>query len=209
VCIVGEQCDDGNLIDNDGCDSNCRVSDVCGNGIISAGEQCDDGNVFNGDGCSSACLADEDCEPVIEKIRISNSVRLRNTTTNGNGSLKANSVTVIATLGAAPGRSCPNGTTLDSEVRLSVRAGGSGSALFEGTIDTDGSANPLQLTSGSSTRLKFDVEFDAADCNGPIEPNGSQAGTLEYDVTAEVTQVGFDLGDTANAGVSGSLLCKP
>jgi cysteine-rich repeat protein len=50
----GEQCDDGNLVDGDGCDSNCKPTG-CGNGIITAGEQCDDGNTVAGDCCSPSC----------------------------------------------------------------------------------------------------------------------------------------------------------
>jgi len=49
-----EKCDDGNLIDGDGCDSNCTPTG-CGNGIVTAGEQCDDGNLIDGDGCDSNC----------------------------------------------------------------------------------------------------------------------------------------------------------
>ncbi|MBI2378770.1 MAG: DUF4215 domain-containing protein [Deltaproteobacteria bacterium] len=52
---IGEECDDGNLDDNDGCDSVC-LSHGCGNGRIEAGEQCDDGNDVSGDGCSSTCF---------------------------------------------------------------------------------------------------------------------------------------------------------
>jgi cysteine-rich repeat protein len=50
----GEQCDDGNLTDGDGCDANCTLS-VCGNGIRTAPEACDDGNVLDGDGCDGNC----------------------------------------------------------------------------------------------------------------------------------------------------------
>jgi cysteine-rich repeat protein len=56
-----EQCDDGNAVDGDGCDSNCTVTS-CGNGIETAGEDCDDGNTANGDGCPSTCAFTEvDC----------------------------------------------------------------------------------------------------------------------------------------------------
>jgi cysteine-rich repeat protein len=51
----GEQCDDGNLIDGDGCDSNCLLTG-CGNGIVTAPEECDDGNVLDGDGCDGNCV---------------------------------------------------------------------------------------------------------------------------------------------------------
>ena len=50
----GELCDDGNLVDGDGCDSNCTPT-ACGNGILTAGEQCDDGDLADGNGCSSTC----------------------------------------------------------------------------------------------------------------------------------------------------------
>jgi cysteine-rich repeat protein len=50
----GEECDDGNVVSGDGCDANCTISD-CGNGIVSPGEQCDDGNRNDGDCCSSTC----------------------------------------------------------------------------------------------------------------------------------------------------------
>ncbi len=54
VVDVGETCDDDNLVDGDGCDSNCTPTG-CGNGIVTAGEACDDGNVAGGDCCSPAC----------------------------------------------------------------------------------------------------------------------------------------------------------
>src|SRR5438552_2368638 len=54
---VGEQCDDGNAIDGDGCDSACllEVASVCGDGIVDANEECDNG-AANADG--TACEAD-------------------------------------------------------------------------------------------------------------------------------------------------------
>ena len=52
---VGEQCDDGNTLDGDGCSSTCTLEIVCGDGVVEGAEQCDDGNTDGGDGCSSAC----------------------------------------------------------------------------------------------------------------------------------------------------------
>jgi|GEM_PF-3036161 len=49
-----EECDDGNDVEGDGCDTNCRVSG-CGNGIKDSTEECDDGNLDDDDGCTSAC----------------------------------------------------------------------------------------------------------------------------------------------------------
>ena len=55
VVELPELCDDGNLDDEDGCDSNCEPTG-CGNDIVTAGEDCDDGNLDDGDCCSSDCL---------------------------------------------------------------------------------------------------------------------------------------------------------
>ena len=55
-----EVCDDGNLIDDDGCDADCTLSCVCGDGVLNdsveCGEECDDGNLTPGDGCDASCV---------------------------------------------------------------------------------------------------------------------------------------------------------
>ena len=58
----GEECDDGNTADGDGCDSCCR-EEYCGDGIVQAGigEECDDGNTVDLDGCSSNCQTEHAC----------------------------------------------------------------------------------------------------------------------------------------------------
>src|SRR6188474_1093282 len=56
----GEECDDGNIVDGDGCSHECKREE-CGNGIPDPGEVCDDGPAAwgadgkpkNGDGCSA------------------------------------------------------------------------------------------------------------------------------------------------------------
>jgi len=61
----GEECDDGNLLDGDGCSPVCTVEDgwacegspsvcenLCGNGTIDSGEQCD-GDSLGGNNCST------------------------------------------------------------------------------------------------------------------------------------------------------------
>jgi cysteine-rich repeat protein len=59
VVEVGEACDDGNLVDGDGCESDCQVGEVlCGNGVLDRGEECDDGNGDPGDGCKSSCTTE-------------------------------------------------------------------------------------------------------------------------------------------------------
>jgi fibro-slime domain-containing protein len=67
----GEQCDDGNKKDADGCSSTCQLEDgwvcvpgavcvaICGDGIVVGTEQCDDGDTKDGDGCSSKCQLEQ------------------------------------------------------------------------------------------------------------------------------------------------------
>ncbi len=52
VVDLGEECDDANTDETDGCTSQCTS---CGNGTASGLEQCDDGNNVAGDCCSPAC----------------------------------------------------------------------------------------------------------------------------------------------------------
>ena len=56
----GEECDDGNTTDGDGCDSEC-VLEKCGDGTLDPGEECDDGNTTDGDGCDSECNIEVKC----------------------------------------------------------------------------------------------------------------------------------------------------
>ncbi len=53
----GEECDDGNTTDGDGCTADCRmgVVQVCGNGVTEGTEQCDDANQISSDGCENDC----------------------------------------------------------------------------------------------------------------------------------------------------------
>jgi fibro-slime domain-containing protein len=67
----GEQCDDGNTVDGDGCSATCQVEsgyvcgnvgsactslEYCGDGIVNTpGEECDDGNLSPTDGCDGTC----------------------------------------------------------------------------------------------------------------------------------------------------------
>jgi cysteine-rich repeat protein len=66
-----EQCDDGNAIDGDGCDSNCTRTG-CANGIVTAGEQCDDGNTARGDCCDERCRFEASGTPCDDGIICTN-----------------------------------------------------------------------------------------------------------------------------------------
>jgi cysteine-rich repeat protein len=74
----GEECDDGNLANGDGCSSTCTVElgfvcsgfplssciFTCGNGVVEGNEECDDGNNQNGDGCSASCQLEGPIAPL-------------------------------------------------------------------------------------------------------------------------------------------------
>ena len=57
----GEQCDDGNNVDDDQCSNMCTINTYCGDGSINQEwEQCDDGNIHSGDGCDAECFVEEE-----------------------------------------------------------------------------------------------------------------------------------------------------
>ncbi len=61
---AGEVCDDGNIVDGDGCSADCTSNESCGNGIVDKanGEVCDKGaDNASCDGCSADCKSDETC----------------------------------------------------------------------------------------------------------------------------------------------------
>ncbi|MCU7919504.1 MAG: DUF4215 domain-containing protein [Candidatus Thiodiazotropha sp. (ex Epidulcina cf. delphinae)] len=60
---AGEQCDDGNTVNGDGCSASCTIEAeaYCGDGVVNDGEACDDGNNVDGDGCSSSCKLEPMC----------------------------------------------------------------------------------------------------------------------------------------------------
>ncbi len=64
---IGEECDDGNLVDADGCDSNCTYTG-CGNGVVTPGEECEYtelcGNLIDDDEDGFFDCADPECQVV-------------------------------------------------------------------------------------------------------------------------------------------------
>jgi cysteine-rich repeat protein len=58
-----EVCDDGNILDSDGCSKDCSSDERCGNNKLDlgVGEVCDDGNTLDEDGCSANCKSIELC----------------------------------------------------------------------------------------------------------------------------------------------------
>lgn len=69
-----EVCDDGNIMDGDGCSANCTSNETCGNGVQELNESCDFGDRVDGDGCSSECqLETKVCGNGVTEIEIEES----------------------------------------------------------------------------------------------------------------------------------------
>src|SRR5207247_9870849 len=52
---AGEECDDGNTDNCDGCSNGCTLVTGCGDGIVCGTEPCDEDNTVSCDGCPSSC----------------------------------------------------------------------------------------------------------------------------------------------------------
>jgi cysteine-rich repeat protein len=67
VTGLAETCDDGNFVGGDGCSASC-TTEACGNFVTDVGETCDDGNFDNFDGCPNNCK-EEACAPIAGSVR--------------------------------------------------------------------------------------------------------------------------------------------
>jgi len=80
-----EECDDGNTISGDGCESDCTITKIpelppfCGDGVTDTGEQCDDGNTVSCDGCSSTCQIEGCGNGIVECLETCDDGNLINT----------------------------------------------------------------------------------------------------------------------------------
>lgn len=157
VCIINdcgdgivqtsEQCDDGNILDGDGCAANCLSREVCGDGVLNsaAGELCDDGNTTGGDGCADDCRSVEICGNGIRDV--SEACDDGNTVPGDGCSGNCKSTEV-----------CGNGIVdLNEKCDDGGAAGGcnddcqGGTGCGDGAIDRDGSGNALEECDDGNT----------------------------------------------------------
>ena len=72
IVVAGEQCDDGNQFNGDGCSTDCKIElgwycdpaggscyTICGDNVQASNEKCDDGNNLSGDGCDYKCQVED------------------------------------------------------------------------------------------------------------------------------------------------------
>lgn len=135
-----EKCDDGNILDGDGCAANCLSREECGDGVLNsaAGEVCDDGNTVGGDGCSADCRSIEICGNGIRDI---NEVCDDGNTVPGDGCSGNCKSTEV----------CGNGIVdINEKCDDGGEPGGcnddcqGGTGCRDGAIDKDGDGNPLE-----------------------------------------------------------------
>ncbi len=159
----GEECDDGNTMDGDGCSSKC-ILEGCGDGVVDEGEECDDGNSVDNDECTNACNLPKCGDGVIQ-----------NDEECDDGNDVDDDLCTNACTANEPGTTGSTGDPTDS----GSESEGSESDGTDGTSDsmgsttdptTDGSAGPTTdpTTDGSAT----DTDTDTATTSGGIDDEG-------------------------------------
>ena len=164
-----EACDDGNLVGGDGCSASC-TTEVCGNRVVDVGETCDDGNLANFDGCPNSCK-EEACTPIAGSVRVA--------TVNWTAPVSVGSLTVLLDYPEGrvnlpgSGGGIPPGILFGFPSGTSPQAndiGNQGYALREVVVKATAiTPRPGQL---------FKINFE--DCQGTTPPGGTDfACTVE------------------------------
>ncbi len=204
---LGEVCDDGNNLDDDGCSADCKSDETCGNGVLDfvKGEQCDDGNLTELDGCS------RDCKPEpLTSLQLATAATMapaaraypsmvydpdrhvmvlfggvaeliQNDTWEYDGATWK----PIATIGA-PQKRFAQGMTYDSKRHRMIMFGGDGGAYLSDTWAFDGVAWTQLSNAGPGARyisLAYDAARDRVVLYGADYISGSATATWEFDGT--------------------------
>ncbi|MEO0321831.1 MAG: DUF4215 domain-containing protein [Myxococcota bacterium] len=174
-----EACDDGNMMDGDGCSAGCTIeggfdctgmpsmcAPLCSNGVLDAGEACDDGNAADMDGCSAACTIEAGFGCTVGPPSVC-------TPLCGNGTIDT-------------GETCDDGNTVDADGCTSCRTdipSARPALTLSGSIDA---TDPLFARPGEScTGSSVDRHYDTFDV---INPTGS---AIDVEVAA-IWSVGED-----------------
>ncbi|MCP5468137.1 MAG: DUF4215 domain-containing protein [Deltaproteobacteria bacterium] len=183
VVDAGEQCDDGNNINGDGCENTCTITiveDTCGDGILDDGEECDDGNADDTDACLSTCVAatcgDGQVQEGVEACDDGNNV-------DGDGCQADCAVTLnFCSNGIHEiGEECDDGNTdngdgCESDCKLTPLGGDCGNGVKEGDEECDDA--DLNNKDGCTVQCKenvcgdFIVNVGVEECDDGNTDNG-------------------------------------
>lgn len=167
--VDGEECDDANTDDGDGCSAACEVeaTDSCGDGTVDVvdSEFCDDGNTVDGDGCSAACTF----EAVV-------------TTGCGDGSVTGDEV-------------CDDGNTLNGDACDPTCRWENTTELFVGTPGmvgiTDGIGPAAKINGEGAMVLLGDVIYLADGANDAIRTIDLATGQVTTIAGSTIGTAGF------------------
>ena len=180
VVSAGEECDDGNNDDGDGCSAACTIEPFCGDGNVDAGEACDDGNNDNGDGCDENCALEAVCGNML--------VELGETCDDGNViDADGCSATCQTEIAIAPrDQAIELAGSIDDQDRTWARpdaacAGSSPNRFYETHViyNDSGADQTVRVTAawgGDGYLHAYTVPFDAVDRTNCIEGNDDFGG---------------------------------
>ncbi len=145
IISVDEECDDGNLVEGDGCSATCTI-EPCGNDELDDGEECDDGNFDEGDGCSATCTLETCGNGVLDPGEVCDD---GNATAGDGCSADCASLEVCGNSIVDFGEECDDGNAVDYD--------GCSTICYIDTIlllgDGGCQLNPIQATSASPAGL--------------------------------------------------------
>lgn len=208
VIEPGEQCDDGNTSNGDGCNSSCQLEGFggfCGDGILQPGEgeECDDGNTTNGDGCSNVCTI-EIVEFCGDGIQQGTEECDDGNTTNGDGCSNACTIEIAGYCGdgsVGGGEQCDDGNSISGDGCSNVCTIESSGYCGDGSIGVAEQCDDGNQVSGdgcsSICRLEIFIGYcgDGVKQSGESCDDGNQASGDGCSNTCEVESLDWYCGD--------------
>ncbi|KKW17394.1 MAG: Multiple EGF-like-domain protein 3 [Candidatus Magasanikbacteria bacterium GW2011_GWA2_50_22] len=161
----GEDCDDGNTQNGDGCSNTClhegsSFTNQCGDGNVDTFEDCDDGNTTSDDGCSDRCLNEGMRSGAWRIVDLTGPTRreIREGATAGTGE----TLVMIGTCGngGAPQRVTPSGLGEECDDGNTQNGDGcSSTCLHEGTRSDIPVCGNSRLERGEECERRADNTF--------------------------------------------------
>lgn len=166
---AGEQCDDGNTTDGDGCSATCHNEGTapprCGDGKVDIGEQCDDGNTVGGDGC------EPDCKYSVLSVCGNGKLEVNEACDDGN-TVSGDGCEADCSLTPTQVTQCPGASTepLASGATCEVTRPGDAARLFVGVVLKDG-----ETLQGGQVLVDAQGIIQCAACDCSEAPGAAEA----------------------------------